>query len=106
MITGMKKPNEYVRFRPYKAIGTTRSNWRRSDGFVRTMVNTAMSALIYVGVPSLIIVPAVVYYLAGFQDWGTFLGHTLATFLFPLGAILVIAVGSGAIAFWRTRIRG
>ena len=106
MITGMKKPNEYVRFRPYKAIGTTRSNWRRSDGFVRTMVNTGLSALIFVGLPSLIIVPAVVYYMAGFQDWSTFLGHTLATFLFPIGVILLLAVGSGAVAFWRTRIRG
>ena len=105
MTHGIKNPNEYVRFRPYKAIGTTRSNWRRGDGPLRSMMRVAVGGVLFIGLPSLVLVPAVVWYLAGFQDWPTFLGHVLATFIFPVGAILLLTLLSGVVAFFRLRFQ-
>lgn len=92
MASVMKPRNDYVSFRPYQAIGSTRSGWASGDGPVRTTLQAGATALLVIGAPSLIIVPGLVYYLVGFKDWPTFLGHTVATFLFPAAAIGVITL--------------
>jgi hypothetical protein len=101
----MKPRNEYVSFRPYKAIGTTRSPWRSGDGPLRAMIRAGAAGLIFIGIPSLAIVPAIVFYLAGFEDWPTFLGHSLATFALPAAAIALLALVAGAVSICRLLFR-
>jgi hypothetical protein len=100
-----KPRNDYVSFRPYKAIGTTRSPWRREGSPLRSMVRGAAAGLLFVGLPALFIVPGVVYYFEGFGDWPTFLGHTLATYAIPAAAIVAITVLAGVFSLLRLLFR-
>ena len=105
MIPGTKPRTDYVSFRPYKAIGTTRSIWRSGDGPVRAMVRAGAAGLLFIGLPSLVIVPAVIYWLVGFPDWQTFLGHAVATCAFPLAAIAALVLLSGLVSICRLCFR-
>ncbi len=96
-----KPRNEYVSFRPYKAIGTTRSPWRREGSPLRAMVRAGAGGLLFIGLPALFLVPGVVYYFAGFENWPTFLGHTLATYAIPAAAIALLAVLAGVVSLVR-----
>lgn len=100
-----KPRNDYVSFRPYKAIGTTRSAWRSGDGPLRAMIRAGAACLLFIGLPSLVIVPGVVYYLAGFENWPTFLGHTVATFAIPAAAIAALALLAGVVSICRLLFR-
>ncbi len=101
----MKPRNDYVSFRPYKAIGTTRSPWRSEDGPVRAMIRAGAAGLLFLGIPSLIIVPIVIYYLVGFQDWPTFLGHAVATYAVPAALIAALSLLAGVVAIFRLLFR-
>jgi hypothetical protein len=101
----MKPRNEYVSFRPYKAIGTTRSPWRSGDGPLRAMIRAGAAGLFFIGIPSLFIVPAIIYYLVGFEDWPTFLGHAVATFAFPAAAIVLLSLLAGVASIFRLLLR-
>lgn len=105
MASVMKPRNDYVSFRPYKAIGSTRSVWRADDGPVRAMIRAGAAGLLFIGAPSLLIVPGVIYYLAGFEDWPTFLGHALATFGFPAAAIALVTLAAGVFSLCRLLLR-
>lgn len=96
---------DYVSFRPYKAIGTTRSAWRSGDGPLRAMAKAAAAGAVFIGLPSLLIVPGVIYFLAGFQDWLTFLGHAVAVFAIPAAAIVLLALLAGIVAACRLFFR-
>jgi hypothetical protein len=100
-----KPRNEYVSFRPYKAIGSTRSAWRREGSPLRAMVRAGAAGLLFIGLPALFVVPGVVYYLAGFESWPTFLGHTVATYAIPLAAILLLALLAGIVSLARLLFR-
>ena len=105
MMPSMKPRTDYVSFRPYKAIGTTRSVWRSGDGPVRAMMRAGVAGAVFIGLPSLLIVPAIIYYLTGFQDWPTFLGHAVATFAFPAAAIVLLALLAGVVSICRLCFR-
>ncbi len=105
MASVMKPRNEYVSFRPYKAIGTTRSPWRSGGGPIRAMIRAGAAGLLFIGLPSLAIVPAVVYYLVGFEDWPTFAGHAVATFALPAAAIALLALLAGVVSICRLLFR-
>jgi hypothetical protein len=100
-----KPRNDYVSFRPYKAIGTTRSPWRADGGPIRAMTRAAAAGLLFIGLPALFIVPGVVYYFTGFEDWPTFLGHTVATLAIPAAAIAALALLAGVWAILRLLFR-
>lgn len=101
----MKPRNDYVSFRPYKAIGTTRSPWRSEGGPIRAMIRAGAAGLLFIGIPSLVIVPAVIYYLVGFQDWPTFLGHAVATYAVPAAIIGAISLLAGLFSIIRLLFR-
>jgi hypothetical protein len=105
MAPGTKPRTDYISFRPYKAIGTTRSFWRSGDGPLRSMARAGAAGLLFIGLPSLLVVPAVIYYLAGFEDWLTFLGHAVATFAIPAGAILGLTLLGGLVSICRLCFR-
>ena len=100
-----KPRNEYVSFRPYKAIGSTRSPWRSGDGPLRAMIRAGAAGLLFIGIPSLVIVPAVIYYLVGFEDWPTFLGHAVATYALPAAVIVLLSLLAGVFAICRLLFR-
>jgi len=101
MASVMKPRHDYVSFRPYQVIGTTRSAWRSGDGPLRAMLRAGAASLLFIGVPSPLIVPAVTYFLVGYQDWSTFLGYTVATFVFPAAAIAIIVGLAGLVSVGR-----
>ena len=105
MASVLKPRNEYVSFRPYKAIGTTRSPWRSGDGPLRAMMRAGAAGLLFIGLPSLVLVPAVIYYLLGLQDWLTFLGHAVATYAVPAAVIALLALLAGLVSICRLLFR-
>jgi uncharacterized sodium:solute symporter family permease YidK len=79
----MNRDNDYLELLPYREIGTSSSK----SSPLTPIAKAAALAVIFIGVPSLIIVPLMTYLLQGFTQWNTFLKCMAGNFIVPLAAI-------------------
>ncbi|MEQ1849970.1 MAG: hypothetical protein ABMA01_00110 [Chthoniobacteraceae bacterium] len=84
----MRRDNDYLELLPYREIGSSSSKKSAATHVARA----AAFAVIFIGLPSLIIVPLMTYLFQGFSHWRSFLVGMAGNFVVPLAAIAAVTL--------------
>ncbi len=96
-----KRTTEYLKFRPYEVIGAPSVAKAAGHAVLAAAVKGGVIALIFVGIPSLFLVPVLTFFLSEFADLPAFLRQAGWNFLIPAALMAVLAVVSGAVSLLR-----
>ena len=97
-----KASTEYLKFRPYSAIGAgqTEKSARHAVGIAA--LKGGVIAVIFVGLPSLLLVPLCTYLLNGFVEFPLFLTQMAWISIVPAALMVLLAVVSGVVCMRRS----
>jgi hypothetical protein len=84
----MKRDNDYLELLPYREIGSSSAKTSPLTPVVRAVA----IAVVFIGLPSLAIVPLMTYFFQGYTRWQTFLLGVAGNFVIPAAAIAAIAL--------------
>jgi hypothetical protein len=93
-----KRSTEYLKFRPYEAIGDPGSAKGLRHGVGVAALKGGVIAVVFVGLPSLLLVPLLTYLLNEFVNLPTYLAQVGWNALIPLALMVLLAVVSGALS--------
>jgi hypothetical protein len=97
-----KRPTEYLHFRPYAAIGEPQPGKSARNVVGIAALKGGIIAAIFVGIPSLLLVPLFTYLLNGFVDIPIFLGQMCWNAIIPVMLMALLAVVSGVVCLRRS----
>lgn len=97
-----KRPTEYLKFRPYEAIGESQAAKSARHGVGLAALKGGVIAVTFLGIPSLLLVPLFTYLLNGFVDLPIFLGQMCWNAIVPVVLMALLAVVSGAVCLRRS----
>lgn len=97
-----KRPTEYLKFRPYEAIGGPQvAKSFRQVASVAALKGSVI-ALVAVGIPSLFLLPLLTYLLNEFVDFPIYLGQVARNAIIPAVLMVMLAVIGGVVSFFRS----
>lgn len=97
-----KRPSDYLKFRPYEAIGRPHAGKGVRHELSIAALKGGVIATVFVGIPSLLLVPLFTYLLNGFVDLPIFLGQVCWNSIIPVALMALLAVVSGAVCLRRS----
>jgi hypothetical protein len=96
-----RKGTEYLQFRPYRAIVAPQLSKQRKEAALSDALKSGLALVILIGIPVLLAVPIVTFFISDFVNLQQFAAHTARNLALPLVAVFGIGILGGVFSMIR-----